>query len=360
MKRLLTDDGHELMLDLTDRDGDGRIVARVPLGSDDVQLLRDETWLRGIRAGALEASLAAYGLHVSPGLDAGRGRCAGIHVELRGGRQSYRRHFPLESLAAVARRRILQLVEQEAAAASDTFNYFLSAVPSELDGPRPDDSHSTAPAEPVPFETARLADYLIRSEPLVGVSEPPEPPSEPAMEVFVAEEVWEEGRGLSRRGGERESAAVFSGRLLRDADSPEVFVVLDACLEAEEAVEEKLAVTFTGETWSRIRRMLEQRRRRLQRPHEIIVGSAHGHPFKPSADAQGRRTCDACAIARYCNRTTAVPSTDDFDWHRSVFTGQPWATLAIWGFNAREQDDWRFYGLENGALRERSLRKLHT
>jgi hypothetical protein len=68
--------------------------------------------------------------------------------------------------------------------------------------------------------------------------------------------------------------------------------------------------------------------------------------------------CAACEAARYCNRSTAVPSADDFEWHRSVFSGQPWGTLAIWGFNAREQDDWRFFGLEGGALRERSLRKL--
>ena len=358
MKRLLTDDGNELVLDLIDRGGDGRIVARAPLSRDDLQLVRDETWWRGVRAGALEPDLAAHELRVSPGRDAGRGRCAGIHIELRAGRRSYRRHFPVETFAAVARRKMLELVEQDAAAATDTFNYFLTAIPAEHDELPQAALHSTPRGEPLTFETARLADYLLRSEPLVGVSEPPEPPSQPAMEVFVTEEVWEEGRGLSRRGGEHESAAVFSGRLLRDADSPEVFMVLDACLEAEQAVEEKLAVTFTGETWSRIRKTLEQRRRRLGRPHEIIVGSAHGHPFKPAADAQGRRMCDACSIARYCNRSTATPSNDDFDWHRSVFTGQPWATLAIWGFNAREQDDWRFYGLENGALRERSLRKV--
>jgi hypothetical protein len=174
----------------------------------------------------------------------------------------------------------------------------------------------------------------------------------------MLEEDWQRGRDLARRGGEHESAAVFTGRLFRDTKSPEIFVVLDACLEAEHASEEKFSVTFSGDTWGKIRQVLEVRRQRLGRPHERILGSVHGHNFKPAADDEGRRTCDICAVAKVCTRTTALASDADLDWHRSVFTAQPWALLLIWGYNAREEEDWKLYGLADGTLAPRGLRLL--
>ncbi len=106
------------------------------------------------------------------------------------------------------------------------------------------------------------------------------------------------------------------------------------------------------------RNLLEIRRRRLNRPHEIIVGSVHRHPFLPTADANGNRMCADCSVAKYCSRSTAVPSTDDFEWNRSVFSGQPYSLLLIWGYNAREEEDFRVYGLENASLKERTIQLL--
>ena len=68
--------------------------------------------------------------------------------------------------------------------------------------------------------------------------------------------------------------------------------------------------------------------------------------------------CDACTTATYCSRTTAQPSGADFQWHRSVFVGQPWTTLLIWGYNAREQEEFRLYGIENALFKERTIRLL--
>jgi hypothetical protein len=363
-KRLLTDDRRELVLDLIDKDradmehGDGRLVARVPLQYSDLQLARDETWWRGVRAGELEPCLEAHTLRIIPGKDHGRGRLAGYSIELSHGKQRFRRHFNIESLAAVARRKMLELVAQETANLEDSYSYYLAAVPADGDAAADEPQRIKVRSEPLVFEQAPLSDFLARSAPLFGKSAPPENSDDAPMPVFVNDEVWEEGRELARRGGENESAALISGRLLRDTDSPEVFVLLDACLEAEHAVEKKLSVTFTGETWARTRELLDLRRKRLNRPHEIIVGSLHGHNFLPEADSTGRRTCEACTVAKYCSRSTAAPSSDDFEWHRSVFAGQPWATLLIHGYTAREEQDFRLYTVENAQFKEFTPRRL--
>src|SRR5262249_10915843 len=168
------------------------------------------------------------------------------------------------------------------------------------------------------------------------------------MQVFWNAEAWEEGHQLARRGGDNESAAVCVGGVFRDLDSPELFLVVEACFEAEHASEEKLAVTFTGETWAHVRKLLEVRKQRLGRNYDRILGSIHGHPFMPEADDQGRRMCDHCALAKVCSRTTALASLADVDWHRAVFgASAPWAVLALWGYNAREQEDWRAYRLSD-------------
>src|SRR5260370_28778923 len=206
------------------------------------------------------------------------------------------------------------------------------------------------------FEPAPLAQYLEKSEPMYGCWSSAE--EEDFMPAFVSQDIWQEGQEQARRGGEQESAAVWTGRRFRDTASPEIFLVLDACLEAEHAIEEKLAVTFSGDTWGRVREVLDIRRKRLNRPHERILGSVHGHPFMPAADEKGRRMCDLCAQAKFCTRTTASASPADRDWHRSVFSAQPWAIMLIWGFNAREQPDWRLYGLSDGTMSPRGIRLL--
>ena len=99
--------------------------------------------------------------------------------------------------------------------------------------------------------------------------------------------------------------------------------------------------------------------RRRVNPHEVMTSSVHGHNFLPAADASGRRMCEACPTAKVCGRTTASASLADERWHQIVFSDYPWATMLIWGYNAREEDDWRLYGLNNdGKLAPRTLRPL--
>jgi hypothetical protein len=336
-------------------------VARVPLSYSNFQLARDETWWCGVRKGRLLPDLDAHEMRVIPGEDAGVGILDGYVIELTDGDRSYRRHFTNRSMANVANRKILEISSNKESEISldDQYSYYITTVPADDDDQldKPTKNFKSC-REPLTFEHARLADYMANSKTLQGVSEHPAELKEPPMPIFVTEDVWQESKEHAHRGGEQESAALFSGRTFRDTESDELFLRIDACLEAAHAVEEKLAVTFTGETWAHARELLEIRRRRLNRPHEIIVGSVHRHPFLPSADVNGNRKCQACDVAKYCSRSTAVPSTDDFEWHRSVFSGQPYCVLLIWGYNAREQEDFRLYGLENASFKERTIRLL--
>jgi hypothetical protein len=340
-------------------DGD-RLLAREPVTAADLLLPRDETWLQGLRAGVLGADLSNMNLEVLAASEGGDERLAGYTLQLSDGDRRYRRTFPLASLAQVARRPAVRLIEEGKIAEGDRFLFSLSARPAAAD-----DGAATPPAGtfkrrlvPPVFEPAPLADYLRCSEVLVGRPLDDAESEQPPVPVFVTESVWDEAHQLARRGGERESAAVWTGRLWRDTASSEIFVTLDACLEAQHADEEQFSVTFSGETWARLRQVLDVRRRRLGRPHERFLGSVHGHNFLPEADDKGRRTCELCATAAMCTRTTAAASAADLEWHRSVFVGQPWATLLVWGFNAREQEEWRLYGLADATLTPRTLHIL--
>jgi hypothetical protein len=319
-------------------------VARVTLDYSHFQLARDETWWWGVRQGRLSPDLDSHEMRVIPGKDTGDGMLEGYVIQLTDGGRSYRRAFTTRSMASAADRKILEILKAKESeiSSADQYSYYITTVPADADDQPPSMAMNVKSCrEPLAFQHAPLADYMARSKPLQGVSEPPPELHAPPMPIFVTAEVWQESKAQAFRGGEKESAALFSGQLFRDTDSPEVFLRVDACLEAAHADEEKLAVTFTGETWAHARELLELRRRRLNRPNEIIVGSVHRHPFLPSADSSGNRKCQACHGAKYCSRSTAVPSTDDFEWHRSVFSGQPYGIFLIWGYNAREEEDFR-------------------
>ncbi len=371
MKNFLIEDGKQLVLDIVDKvsaETDGKettltaqLVSRVPLTYSDFQLARDETWWLGVRNGSLEPDLESHEMRVIPGGDAGDGMVDGYTIRLSRDGSSYSRKFSIRSMSNVAQREITRLFKDDDTEISldDNYSYYLSSIAADEQEADPaPEMRVKSCREPLLFDEGRLADYMRVSETLVGVSEPPPKTKTPPMQIFVTQDVWDESKEHAHRGGEQESAALFSGRLFRDTDSPEVFVRIDACLEAAHAVEEKLSVTFTGDTWAHARELLEMRRKRLGRPQEIIVGSVHRHPFMPSADANGQRKCEICEVAEYCTRSTAVPSGDDFEWHRSVFAGQPYTTLLIWGYNAREEEDFRLYGLHNATFSNRTLRLL--
>ncbi len=363
--------GTTLAIAILKGDDDRRWLSRVPVSMSDLTYLRDETWLAGMRAGQLPPDLSSLKLAVHTSAKVDRDRLAGFWLELASAPASFRKQFSVKSLDRLAQTEVLRLVREGLLEIDEPYEYFLTTGHGESTPSEPAEiveSHEERSeaftcknrSETLLIEELPLEDFVTHSEPLYRGGKPSDDDEagESRLPVFVASQVWEEGRELARRGGERESAAVWTGRLCRDTRSPEMFLLLDACLEAEHAEEEKFSVTFSDQTWGGVRQRLQTRRRRLNRPQEIIVGSVHGHNFQPEADSHGNRACEACHLLDHCTRTTAVASSDDHLWHRCVFAGQPWAVLLVWGWNARDEEDWRLYGLQNGGLRPRGLRVL--
>jgi hypothetical protein len=352
--------GQQLFLELADRTPpEGHILARVPIQHSDLRLARDETWWRGVRKGRLDLDLGRYEMQVLAGPQTGP-LVDGYSVQLTAGDQSFRRHFPVTSLNNLAQQQFVELVVNKSASLGEAYKYYLTKLPAQRDGQQETPPlAATQLNTPPKLDSLPLADLLAASRLAEGPSAVPElAEDESPMHVFVTEDVWEECHQMAFRGGEAESGALISGRLCRDTQSPEVFVCFEASLEARHAVEEKFSVEFTGETWSHIRNLLEVRRQRLNRPHELIVASVHRHPWLPASDGEGKRTCDACPKRDRCTHTTATPSAADFEWHQAVFAGQPWGTLLIWGYTAREEEDFRLYGLRNAAFHQQPIRLL--
>jgi hypothetical protein len=348
--------------------------------NSDLVAVRDETWWWGVRAGQLPLEWPGLTLRVLPGPRAGP--CfRGFSLELSDLRHRYAHRFSIYSLRDTAQRAITRLLQQKVLQADDTVNYYLTAIPqSGADGSPggsgPGDGNGRsgggAPAIKVKprsqglvLEEASLEKYLAASAPLTaGWATPPDPsdpsdtPEAAPMIVLFERDAWEQGYRFARRGKDVESAAVWTGRLLRDTASSEVFVLVEGCIEARSATESRYSVEFSGETWARLREQLDERRKRLHRPHEIILGSVHGHNFTPAADEEGHQACEACELRATCPRTTAVASALDIQWHKSVFVGQPFALLGIWGWTARGAEVWQLYGLADGTLAPRGARLL--
>ncbi len=360
-----TESGEQLNVVLTKHDDpQQQIIAREPVRMSDVGLHLDEIWLKGLSAGVLGTDLSRISRHVTAGKTRPDGKLGGFFAELREGRESFRSHYPSESLIEVAQRAAQPLVSAGILEQNEVFRYFLQTLPiDEADtadatnllgaGARVKTKH-----EALILEQASLSEYLAASRELCDPASAIEKSTPFEHELFFTREAWDQGREAARRGGENESAGMFIGRIMQDSETRKVFTRVDCCIEVEHATEEQYAVTPTGDSYARTNELLGIRRRRLNRPHERIVGSAHGHNFGVSADADGNRRCESCDLAAYCNRTNAAASTADIDWHKTVFRGAPWATFLIWGYNAREEDDWKLYGLKGASLVRRSLRIL--
>lgn len=369
--------GRTLVVDVISlkEDDNGSLLGREVVQRSDLNLMRDETWLEGVRKGELTPlEPSHFSMNVVPG-DEHKEGIAGYGVELSHDGERHLRSFSVYSLSSVAKRQLARLLKRETVDTDVKCGYRLNAVPSaspssalvadkEQENFIPADKLAkrvTRRTTPIVFESAPLAEFIRRSEVMTRANGSIEDESgEAPMPVFITREVWEQGYQLSRRGGECESAAVLTGRLMRDIDSPEILLVIDACIEAEHAEESKLSVTFTGDTWARVRDVLEQRRKRLGRPHERICGTAHSHPWLPGRDEDGENTCEDCPKAATCDRTTAVASQADFSFWQSVHgAGQPWSVLLIHGRLANGSDDWRLYHLADGSFVPRNIRCLN-
>jgi len=364
---ILTPNGEAIVLNVAWQDETAVVrTGRYPLRQSDLFALRDATCLAGLRNGRFSSDPSALAVQYRPVRRNGASKLSGLVVELSHRGNCVQRVFGPQCFGDALQAALEEQLASGRLQVNDKIRYWLSCEAAAAI------VAAQSPAAGIQVrqvgdgrqpQRARLADYLDNSRQQVAGAATVQPSSEEDrathFPLFICRDAWEQGRAFACRHENLESAAIFTGRLMQDLDVPELFVVIDACIEATHADEQPYSVMLTSQSWAYVHKVLDQRRRRLGRPSEIIVGSVHGHPFLPAANEEGRRTCAECDKKITCTQTTAAASSDDVRWHRSVFTRQPWAILAIWGWNARGEEVWQAYGTGDGTLAPRTIRVLN-
>jgi proteasome lid subunit RPN8/RPN11 len=97
--------------------------------------------------------------------------------------------------------------------------------------------------------------------------------------VLVPRHVIDEAVEEAKRAPEREVGGVLLGHLRRDEDSGELYLEVTCLVPAEQTQATELSVTFTGETWARVREVIA-----VRGEGEIFVGWMHSHPMRFCAE----------------------------------------------------------------------------
>jgi proteasome lid subunit RPN8/RPN11 len=117
--------------------------------------------------------------------------------------------------------------------------------------------------------------------------------------VLVPRHVLEEAVAEARQAPEREVGGVLLGHLRRDSDDGQLYLEITCAIPCEGTKATELSVTFTHETWARVREVVD-----IRGEGELIVGWVHSHPF---------RLCAECPspIAAECQAKVLFYSVDD-------------------------------------------------
>jgi proteasome lid subunit RPN8/RPN11 len=97
--------------------------------------------------------------------------------------------------------------------------------------------------------------------------------------VLMPRHVLEESVEEARKAPEREVGGVLLGHLCRDEETGELFLEVSCLVPAEETEATALSVTFTHQTWARVREVMQWRGE-----SELVVGWMHSHPFRLCAE----------------------------------------------------------------------------
>jgi hypothetical protein len=204
---------------------------------------------------------------------------------------------------------------------------------------------------PLHLTPGSLNDWLHRSTLLDGAVHRSED-----TPVFISRDTLLQAREWCRLPGSLEGGALLVGRLFEQT-SPEheIFLLVEGAIEARHSQQEQFSLTLTPETFKHLQRRLELRRKRLKRPGEILLGTAHGHNFGPSVDEKGAARCPACDRRASCLLHTATMSGEDHLYHKALFARQPFAIGLVWGLDARSNDVLKAFGFRDGTFQERSV-----
>jgi len=147
-----------------------------------------------------------------------------------------------------------------------------------------------------PYADGELPGFRIRK-----IEEPPPPEAslddfplltgggdrEAFVKVLVPETVHADLLERRRFSNDMEEGGFLTGRVFRDRDAPGTYLVrVDGALPAEHTGASLLQFTYTGDSFSAVKRVLRE-----QRPDECLLGWYHTHLFAAS-DAMGLSSID--------------------------------------------------------------------
>ena len=270
---------------------DGRHLHDVALEKADFSRAVEATFFEALRRGDYREYDVPTDARVEPVFTGEGPMAGGFEVVLPDVRARHR--FGVGYFKTFARRTGAELilggkVEQEA-----TVVYRLTAFPEEESAKR----HAGLAIE---WEEEQ-ASIPIRdgSRRQLGVSEAWDEPRPTDFPVVLPRHVLEESVAEARRAPDREVGGALLGHLRRDGETNELFLEVTALVPCEGTEATALSVTFTHETWARVREVLAWRGE-----GEIIAGWMHSHPF---------RLCAECPrpVPKECQAKVLFYSADD-------------------------------------------------
>jgi hypothetical protein len=164
--------------------------------------------------------------------------------------------------------------------------------------------------------------------------------------VFIAARILEEAKELTRGSRGAETGGILLGHLHRDPDLAELFVEVTAQVPARFVRSDSESLTFTAETWTDIRGVIE-----LRQSSEMMLGWWHSHPV--------RDWCKKCPPERQrvCRLACDFLSDQDRHLHRTVFP-RAYSVALVMNDVAFEDVTASLFGWKLGRLEPRGFHVL--
>jgi proteasome lid subunit RPN8/RPN11 len=256
--------------------GKRHMVHEVPLDDADLAHAVEATFFEGLCQGKFTSYEPPLGrAHIEPVFPRSRSntpRVAGFEVVLPtadGGEQ--RATYDLRYFHNQVTRAAADLVRTGKLPNLTVLLYQLAAYLEQEETKEPGRIILEPASVEVPLRSGAIVDF--------GITAAWDNPKPGEHRVLIPRHVLEEVVDDARAAPECEVGGVLLGHLRRDPQTGEVFVEVTCQVPAEETKATEVSVTFTGETWARVREVIE-----VRGAGEIFVGWVHSHPFKLCAE----------------------------------------------------------------------------
>ena len=166
------------------------------------------------------------------------------------------------------------------------------------------------------------------------------------LPVFLPQRALKEASALAQAAGAQETGGVLIGHLLHDPTVPESFVEVTAQVPAQHTEASSTKLTFTAQTWTQVRSILE-----LRRKNELLCGWWHSHPVK--------EYCSKCPLEaqKQCKLAAGFLSEDDRALHRAVFS-RAYSLALVVNVVSFSEPTVSLFGWRNGLLESRSYQVI--